>query len=145
MCGISNPENIGSIFRNAAGLGMDAIVLDAQCSHPLMRRAVRVSMGTVLALPWLQLGATAPLLNAVEAAGFTLYALTPAAAQNLADVAFAPRSAIIFGEEAHGLDEAVIARCTGLAIPMAGGVDSLNVAATSAIVFNALRDAKPPG
>lgn len=138
LCGLSNAENVGAIFRNAAGLGIDAILLDRQCIHPLSRRALRVSMGSALTLPW-AVDDGGMLVTALIAAGFTTYALSPGARQTLDTVRFAERSAVVFGEEAHGLPTALMARLEGVSIPMAGGIDSLNVAASSAIVFDALR------
>jgi tRNA G18 (ribose-2'-O)-methylase SpoU len=141
ISGVSNPENIGAIFRNAAGLGISSVLLDLQSTHPLARRAIRVSMGTTLTLPWARAD-SALVYSALAEGGFTLFALAPSAATPLEAVRFPRRAAMIFGEEAHGLDGALLQRVTGLSIPMASGVDSLNVAAASAIAFDALRRAR---
>jgi tRNA G18 (ribose-2'-O)-methylase SpoU len=139
LSNISNPDNIGAIFRNAAGLGINAIILDAQCCDPLYRKSIRVSMGATLVLPWLQAGKIEEIIENVKNAGFSVYALSLQSAGILEDVQFGRRSAFLFGEEAHGLPAHIQADCQSIKIPMADGTDSLNVAATSAIVFDAAR------
>jgi tRNA G18 (ribose-2'-O)-methylase SpoU len=133
--------NVGSVFRSAAALGVDAVVVSAACADPLYRRAVKVSMGTVLTQPWtrLPLGDVATTLRD---RGFTVAALTPAPdALDLASLAAAvpERLALLLGTEGDGLSEAV-ARSADLRvrIPMAAGVDSLNVAAAAAVACWAL-------
>jgi tRNA G18 (ribose-2'-O)-methylase SpoU len=139
LSNISNPDNIGAIFRNAAGLGIEAVLLDAQCCSPLYRKAIRVSMGATLVLPWLQQGSIDDIIRQLITAGFTSYALSLQSAAKLEDIRFEKRSAFVFGEEAHGLPPEVQNLCTAITIPMSAGTDSLNVAATSAIVFDAAR------
>jgi tRNA G18 (ribose-2'-O)-methylase SpoU len=142
LSNISNPDNIGSIFRNAAGLGIDAIVLDRQCCSPLYRKAIRVSMGATLVLPWQQGGTIEEIVENLKREAFSIYALSLQSAKNLDEVYFEKRSAFIFGEEAYGLPGFIQAQSQAVTIPMAGGTDSLNVAATSAIVFAAARRQK---
>jgi tRNA G18 (ribose-2'-O)-methylase SpoU len=142
--GIGNGENLGSIFRNAAGLAMAGLIVDRSSIHPLSRRALRVSMGTALHLPWARVDDGEGAMRVLEAAGYRLHALTPARGEALEHVRFAPRAAFLFGEEAHGLAPSMIDRCVPVRIPMASGTDSLNVAATSAIVFDAIRRALSP-
>ena len=142
LSNISNPDNIGAIFRNAAGLGIKAVLLDTQCCSPLYRKAIRVSMGATLVLPWVQAGSIGELIEHLIATDFTIYALSLQSATNLEDVQFSGRSAFVFGEEAHGLPPHVQALCKAITIPMEAGTDSLNVAATSAIVFDAARRQK---
>ncbi len=130
--------NVGAIFRNAAALGADAVLVTPGCADPLYRRSVKVSMGTVLAVPWTRTGAD-PL---ADLAGFTTIALTPAPdALDVDDVApDTDRRAVLLGTEGDGLSGAVAARADRrVRIPMSGGVDSLNVAAASAIALHCLR------
>jgi tRNA G18 (ribose-2'-O)-methylase SpoU len=145
LAGVANPDNVGAIFRNAAGLGIDAVLLDDQCCDPLYRKAIRVSMGTVLTLPWARMGAADTALAGLAENGWTLLALSPAGKTQLEDLDLSGRSAFVFGEEAHGLSVTLLERCKSVAIPMANGVDSLNVAATSAIVFDTMRRKRKTG
>ncbi len=130
--------NVGAIFRNAAALGADAVLVTPGCADPLYRRSVKVSMGTVLAIPWTRSGAD-PL---ADLAGFTTVALTPAAdAVDLDDVGSGTgRRALLLGTEGDGLPTDLISRVDRrVRIPMSDGVDSLNVAAASAIALHCLR------
>jgi tRNA G18 (ribose-2'-O)-methylase SpoU len=138
--------NVGAVFRNAAALGADAVLVTPGCADPLYRRAVKVSMGAVLALPWARTGPD-PLGDLAAIDGLTTVGLTPAAdAVDLADVALTGPRALLLGTEGDGLPEALQGRCDVRArIPMAGGIDSLNVAAASAIALHALRAATPGG
>jgi tRNA G18 (ribose-2'-O)-methylase SpoU len=129
--------NVGAVFRNAAALGADAVLVTPGCADPLYRRSVKVSMGAVLGVPWTRTG-TDPLEHL---AGFTTIALTPAAdAIELSDVPVGlGRRAVILGTEGDGLADGLAARADlRVRIPMAGGVDSLNVASASAIALYAL-------
>jgi tRNA G18 (ribose-2'-O)-methylase SpoU len=139
---VNSPTNLGAIFRSAAGLGMDAVLLSPTCCDPLYRRAVRVSMGEVLAVPYAYLDPWAAGLAAVRAAGFRLLALTPADdAVPLAEVDLGPhdRAAVLLGAEGPGLTaDAQAASDVRVRIPMAAGVDSLNVAAAAAVACWAL-------
>ena len=134
---VNSPTNLGAIFRSAAGLGMDAVLLSPRCCDPLYRRAVRVSMGEVLAVPYAYLDAWPTGIDAVRAAGFRVLALTPAEdAVDLAQIALAPddRVAVLLGAEGPGLsDEAFASSDLRVRIPMSAGVDSLNVAAAAAV------------
>ncbi len=136
--GVNDHENLGSIFRNASALGFDAVLLDGRCADPWYRRCVRVSTGHVLTVPSARLDA----LDAVRRAGFSLLALTPAPdATPLADVAarVRPPLAVLLGAEGPGLSAAAQAGADErVRIPMRAGVDSLNVAAASAIAMYAL-------
>lgn len=129
--------NVGAIFRNAAALGADAVLVTPACADPLYRRSVKVSMGAVLTMPWARTGAD--LL--ADLAGFTTIALTPAPGAcdiSRTDPGPGPR-ALLLGTEGEGLPEDLIGRCDlQVRIPMAGGIDSLNVAAASAIALHAL-------
>ncbi|MFC8921648.1 TrmH family RNA methyltransferase [Cellulosimicrobium sp. NPDC057127] len=135
--------NVGAIFRSAAALGVDAVLVSPRCADPLYRRSVRVSMGTVFQVPWTRLESWPGGLAALREDGFTVAALALSDdAVSLDDlVAAAPqRLALVLGTEGDGLSRgAVEAADRVVTIPMAGGVDSLNVAAASAVAFWATR------
>lgn len=135
--------NVGAIFRSAAGLGADAVLVTPRCADPLYRRSVRVSMGTVLQVPWTRLPEWPEARNELHAAGFHIaaLALTPDAV-DLDEFGATPpaRIALVLGTEGDGLSRAALeAADTVVTIPMAHGVDSLNVAAASAVALHALR------
>ena len=134
--------NLGAVFRCAAALGMDAVVLSPSCADPLYRRSVRVSMGQVFAVPYARAADWPGTLGALRAAGFQLVALTPADdALSLREVSYADsdRLAVVLGTEGPGLTKgAAQVADVRVRIPMAGGVDSLNVAAAAAVAFWAL-------
>ncbi|HUR51833.1 MAG TPA: RNA methyltransferase [Mycobacteriales bacterium] len=133
---VNNHTNLGAVFRSAAGLGMDAVLLSPTCCDPLYRRAVRVSMGQVFALPYAYLP-WPDGLTALRTAGFQVLALTPSpAATRLEDVVLGPddRAALLLGAEGPGLSEpALTSSDLRVRIPMAHGVDSLNVASAAAV------------
>ena len=135
--GIVDSTNVGAIFRSAAALGVDAVLLTSAGSDPLYRRAVRVSMGTVFQVPWTYLPEIWP--QTLRALGFTTAAMAlcdaslPIYAPQLKK---ADRLAVVLGTEGDGLAESTIAACDcTVRIPMTHGVDSLNVAAASAVAF----------
>lgn len=134
---VNSPTNLGAIFRSAAGLGIDGVLLNPLCCDPLYRRAMRVSMGEVLALPYAYLDSWPAGLDQVRAAGFRVLAMTPAAgATDLAQVVLAEhdKAALLLGAEGPGLtDEALAGSDLRVRLPMARDVDSLNVAAAAAI------------
>ena len=140
--GVNDHENLGSLFRNAAALGVDAVLLGPRCSGPLYRRSVRVSMGHVLRVPFCPLGGEWPAsLKILRDNGFRVAALTPApdatpiGAAGLAG----ERVALLLGAEGPGLtEEALAAADVRVRIPMASGVDSLNVATAAAVAFHAV-------
>ena len=139
--GLNDFENLGALFRNAAAFGIDGVLLDPHCADPLYRRSVRVSMGHVLQLPFAVLAGGWPdSLDSVRRAGFRLLALTPRVdAVPLRSVAVPPRWAVLLGAEGPGLTDAALARSDErVRIPMAGDVDSLNVATAAAVAFAAL-------
>ncbi len=136
--GINNPTNVGAIFRSAAALGADALFLTPDCSDPLYRRAARVSMGTVFSLPWTYFGANGLAdVSALRQAGFATAAMAltdDACPLDKLPEEMRGRLALLLGNENEGLSEATIAACDRtLIIPMQRGVDSLNVAAASAV------------
>jgi tRNA G18 (ribose-2'-O)-methylase SpoU len=139
LFGIANHDNIGGIFRNAAAFGVGAVLLDRQCCDPLYRKAIRVSVGGTLVVPFQRIGPDEDALGLIEQAGFHALALSPRGTTPLADLAAPPRAAILLGSEGPGLPDAILARAQTITIPMAGGFDSLNVATTSGIVLHHLR------
>jgi tRNA G18 (ribose-2'-O)-methylase SpoU len=139
--GINDHENLGVIFRNAAGLGADAVLLCPQCCDPLYRRSVRVSMGHVLTVPWTRLGPWPGVLEELRSCGFSLVALTPAG-EPIGNLITGPddRLALLVGAEGPGLAAAALAAADrSAAIPMSPGVDSLNVASATAVALWALQ------
>lgn len=134
--GISNHDNMGGLFRNAAAFGVDTVVLDATSCDPLYRKALRVSVGAALRTPFARLAPDADLLAVLEGAGLTTVALSPSGRTALSDWRPPERVAMIFGAEGPGLPSELMARCQTLSIPMAEGFDSLNVATTSGIVLH---------
>ena len=134
---VMNPTNIGAIFRSAAALGMDAVLLTSAGSDPLYRRAVRVSMGTVFQVPWAYLPEDWPEL--LHALGFRTAAMAlrdDSVRLDDARLASERKLAVVMGTEGDGLADATIAACDyTVRIPMHHGVDSLNVAAASAVAF----------
>jgi tRNA G18 (ribose-2'-O)-methylase SpoU len=140
---IVDHTNVGAVFRSAAALGVDAVLVTPRCADPLYRRAVRVSMGTVFQVPWTRLDAWPGGLRVLADNGFTVaaFALGDGATSLDELAAKAPqRLALIFGTEGDGLSRRVVAGADLVVqIPMAPGVDSLNVAAASAVAMWALR------
>jgi tRNA G18 (ribose-2'-O)-methylase SpoU len=140
---IVDHTNVGAIFRSVAGLGADAVLVTPRCADPLYRRSVRVSMGTVLQVPWTRLPDWPLGAEQLHAAGFHIAALALLdTAVELDDFAAAApeRVALILGTEGDGLSpDALSAADTVVTIPMLHGVDSLNVAAASAVALYALR------
>lgn len=141
---VVNPTNVGAIFRSAAALNMDAVLLTSGCSNPLYRRAIRVSMGTVFQIPWTVLEGDAYLwpqsgMQRLRDMGFMTVAMALRNDSVSIDderLAKAEKLAIILGTEGDGLAAETIASSDAtVKIPMAHGVDSLNVAAASAVAF----------
>ena len=135
-----NHTNVGAIFRSAAALGIDAVLITPRCADPLYRRSVRVSMGTVFQIPWTRIADWPAGLDQLRSSGFTIAAISPAGNDNvdLRQLAQDPpeRLALVFGTEGGGLTKhASVGADISVRIPMQGGVDSLNVAAASAVVF----------
>ena len=142
--GIVDSTNVGAIFRSAAALNMDAVLINPSCCDPLCRRAVRVSMGTVFQVPWGQLG-DSPAdwpekgMDILHSLGFKTAAMALSDRSVSIDdeqLAKEPKLAIVLGTEGDGLAAGTIASCDyTVKIPMSHGVDSLNVAAASAVAF----------
>lgn len=134
--GISNHDNLGSLFRNAAAFGTDFVCLDGRCCDPLYRKAIRVSVGTVLTMPYARVAQTEAVLDALQSADFDVRALSPAGATAIA--AFRPghRVALVVGTEGDGLSETVLTRLQTLRVSQAPSVDSLNVAVAAGIALH---------
>jgi tRNA G18 (ribose-2'-O)-methylase SpoU len=139
---VADPTNVGAIFRSVGAIGADAVLVTPRCSDPFYRRAIRVSMGTVLQVPWTRVGDWASTRRVLTASGFHLaaMALSPDAVGLRDFAANAPEKlALVLGAEGDGLTaEALEAADTIVQIPMAHGIDSLNVAAASAVAMWAL-------
>ncbi len=139
--GVNDHENIGSMFRNATGLGVDAVLFGARCADPLYRRAVRVSMGHVLRLPFTHVPEWPAGIGELRRRGFTVVALTPGLGVPMLGDVLAGRGpddkvALLVGAEGPGLREHTMKACDARArIPMAPGTDSLNVATAAAVAF----------
>jgi tRNA G18 (ribose-2'-O)-methylase SpoU len=136
LIGIANHDNMGGIFRNAAAFGADAVLLDQGCCDPLYRKAIRVSVGGALLVPFARLEAGADPVALLVRHHFTPVALSPQGAAALAEVGRPERLAILLGAEGPGLPSELLARVRTVRIPMKGRFDSLNVATTSGIVLN---------
>ncbi|MEU3979947.1 RNA methyltransferase [Streptomyces sp. NPDC026672] len=147
MEAVNDHTNIGAIFRSAAALGMDAVLLSPDCADPLYRRSVKVSMGAVFSVPYARLDTWPKGLEAVREAGFTLLALTPDEKATSLDEAAAHRMdrvALMLGAEGDGLStKALVAADEWVRIPMSHGVDSLNVGAAAAVAFYAATTGRP--
>ncbi|MCU1416701.1 MAG: rRNA methyltransferase [Schumannella sp.] len=137
---VVDPTNVGAIFRSVAGIGADAVLVTPRTSDPFYRRAIRVSMGTVLQVPWTRAPELPELAPLLRAAGFEVaaLALTPEAV-SLRNYLVPERVALVLGSEGDGLSpESLAAADVHLRIPMRHGIDSLNVAAAAAVAIYAL-------
>lgn len=140
---IVDHTNVGAIFRSVAGIGADAVIVSPSCADPLYRRSVRVSMGAVLQVPWTRAQSWSFLRDSLHLHGFTIVAFALSeAAVSLSDISKAPpsKAALVFGSEGDGLSSKVLADAdVVVTIPMKAGIDSLNVAAASAVAMWSLR------
>lgn len=134
-CGISNHDNIGSIFRNAAAFGVSALLLDETCCDPLYRKALRVSVGSVLSVPFARGGAALSLLETVDRAGFAIFGLSPRGEIDIRDVPKVNRVALVTGTEGEGLPAHIIERFQTARIPQMPQLDSLNAATATGIAL----------
>lgn len=136
---VVNPTNIGAIFRSAAALNMDAVLLTPACCDPLYRRSSRVSMGTVFQIPWTYLGSDSDYPQQLREMGFTTAAMAlsdDSVSIDAPELANVEKLAIVLGTEGEGLADKTVADCDyTVKIPMSHDVDSLNVAAASAVAF----------
>ena len=133
---LSNHDNVGAAFRNAAAFGADGVILDSESCDPLYRKSIRVSAGSALWLPFVHGGTGQAHINALKAAGYTVWAMTPRAdATPLTKCEVPDRLAILLGAEGPGLPDAFINACVPVRIPMRDGFDSVNVATAGAIAL----------
>lgn len=135
LSAMANHDNMGGVFRNAAAFGADAVLLDADCCDPLYRKAIRVSVGAALTMPFSQLDRGRDLAATLAEAGFEVIGLSPRGATELGDLSCGPRVAALFGAEGPGLAPALLGRTRSVRIDMAQGFDSLNVATASGLVL----------
>ena len=135
LVGLTNHDNVGSIFRNAAAFGADGVLLDAESCDPLYRKAIRVSAGTALVVPFARCGSVDEMFEVLAAANIEPIALTPRGEETIDTLPPAPR-ALLLGTEGPGLPEHVLARTRRVRIDMAPGLDSLNVAVASGIALH---------
>ncbi len=138
LIGLANHDNVGGIFRNAAAFGARAVLLDQETCDPLYRKAIRVSVGGALVVPFTRVPSAEAMVQALEAASFEVIALSPSGQDVLSDIRPARRTALLLGAEGPGLPQEVLARTRTVSIPMSGGFDSLNVATTSGIALHHL-------
>ncbi|QYJ01731.1 RNA methyltransferase [Thalassovita mediterranea] len=134
--GISNHDNVGAAFRNAAAFGAGGVLLDEQSCDPLYRKSIRVSAGAALWLPYVQEGRSEDHVSRLLEEGFEVWAMTPrASAEELHSLRPAPKTAILLGPEGPGLDDRLIDSCRPVRISMTGGFDSINVATAGAVAL----------
>jgi tRNA G18 (ribose-2'-O)-methylase SpoU len=138
LFGIGNHDNMGGLFRNAAAFGAGAVLLAPDCCDPLYRKAIRVSVGAALRVPFARFGPDEDPVAALEAARFQPLALSPAGRERLSDLDPPARAAMLLGAEGPGLPPELMARTHTVRIPMSPGWDSLNVAAAGAIALHHL-------
>jgi tRNA G18 (ribose-2'-O)-methylase SpoU len=135
LVGISNHDNVGGIFRNAAAFGADAVLLDETSCDPLYRKAIRVSAGASLKVPFARGGAAEEMLEELAAAAYDIVGLSPSGRETLDEITLGPRTALLFGAEGDGLPPNILSRTRSVRVPMAPGFDSLNVATASGIAL----------
>jgi tRNA G18 (ribose-2'-O)-methylase SpoU len=145
LSGVSNHDNIGGIFRNAAAFGVHGVFIDGACCDPLYRKAIRVSVGAALIVPFARLAKGTDVIDLMTRHGFSSLALTPSGGTPLASLPPQSRVAVLLGAEGPGLPAAILARARTVAVPMAGDLDSINVATTSGIVLHHLASNGPLG
>ncbi|UCA44846.1 RNA methyltransferase [Pseudochrobactrum sp. XF203] len=138
LCGISNHDNIGSIFRNAAAFEASCVMLDETCCDPLYRKAIRVSVGATLQVPYAHNGKIDDIVKTVAEAGINLIALSPQSPQSLYDLPVNGRTALLLGTEGEGLPQHLLTSLQSARIPMSRRFDSLNVATASGIALSCL-------
>ncbi|MEK1926312.1 MAG: RNA methyltransferase [Rhizobium giardinii] len=135
-CGISNHDNMGSMFRNAAAFGADAVLMDETSCDPLYRKAIRVSVGSVLTVPFAREGSVAALVAKLQAEGFSIWGLSPRGQTDLRDIAPSPRTALLVGTEGEGLPQHILSSIRTARIRQRPGLDSLNVATATGIALH---------
>lgn len=140
-CGIANHDNIGAIFRNAAAFGADAVLMDETCCDPLYRKALRVSVGSVLRIPHAREGSIKAMLSTLVTGGFAIWGLSPAGQTDIRTLQPAPRLALLAGTEGEGLPQSILRSIRTANIPQAPGLDSLNAGTATGIALFAMASA----
>jgi tRNA G18 (ribose-2'-O)-methylase SpoU len=140
-CGISNHDNAGSMFRNAAAFNADAIFLDDTSCDPLYRKAMRVSVGSVLSVPYQRGGDALSVLTELAERDFAIWSLSPRGETDIRSIPPSNRMALVVGTEGEGLPQAVLSRFRSARIPQSVGLDSLNVATATGIAMFAMSSA----
>lgn len=135
-CGISNHDNMGALFRNAAAFGVDAVLMDETSCDPMYRKAIRVSVGSVLTVPFAREGSVAAMLERLQAAGFAIWGLSPAGTTDIGAIPPAPRTTLLMGTEGEGLPQAVMTAIQTARIRQRPGLDSLNVSTAAGIALH---------
>lgn len=135
-CGTSNHDNVGSMFRNAAAFGADAVLMDETSCDPMYRKAIRVSVGSVLTVPFVREGSVAALVSKLQAEGFSIWGLSPRGQTDLRDIAPSPRTALLVGTEGEGLPQHILSSIRTARIRQRPGLDSLNVATATGIALH---------
>jgi len=138
LVGISNHDNMGALFRNAAAFDADAVLLDESCCDPLYRKSIRVSVGAVLKVPFAVGESAAELLSALRDTGFEAISLSPRGEWDIATLDQPPRVALVLGAEGPGLPDGILCATRTARIAMSGSFDSLNVATAAAIALHRL-------
>lgn len=136
LCGIANHDNMGSIFRNAAAFEADCVLMDETSCDPLYRKAIRVSVGAALKVPFAREGSIETIVSKLQNKGFELFALSPSGTRSIYDVKPSPRTALLLGTEGEGLPSQLLQRLQTVKIPMSREFDSLNVATASGIALS---------
>lgn len=140
LFGVANHDNMGGVLRNAAAFGAELVVLDPTCCDPYYRKSIRVSVGAALTVSVAHASGETALIEALVSRGYDLIALTPDANTSLSAVEPRPRTALLLGTEGEGLSKSVMCASQRVRIPMAGGVDSLNLAVSCGIALHHLRN-----
>lgn len=136
LCGISNHDNVGSIFRNAAAFEADCVLMDETCCDPLYRKAIRVSVGATLKVPYFHGGNIDEIIAALGDGGFNLLALSPSSSLSIYDAAKHDRHGLLLGTEGEGLPPRLLEKLQTARIPMSAAFDSLNVATASGLALS---------
>lgn len=141
--GISNHDNVGAAFRNAAAFGAGGVILDQTCCDPLYRKSIRVSAGSALWLPFCHAGSGEDHVAALETAGYDIWAMTPrSGAALISEMPVSGKTAVLLGAEGPGLPGALIDAACPVSIPMSPGFDSINIATAGAIALSRIFEAR---
>lgn len=134
-CGISNHDNLGAMFRNAAAFYADAVFLDATCCDPLYRKSLRVSVGSVLSVPYHRGGGAIEMLETLAAEGFDIWSLSPAGTTEIRQIPASARMALVIGTEGDGLPQDVLSRFHTARISQSPQLDSLNAGTAAGLAL----------